>query len=51
MRTEQAVTGASGIPIGYATLVIIYIAVASIAFVMLRRLARKPLDVETPDAA
>ncbi len=51
MRTEQAVTGASGIPIGYVTLVVIYLAVASIAFVMLRRLARKPLDVETPDAA
>jgi cytochrome d ubiquinol oxidase subunit I len=47
MRTEQAVTGADGIPIGYASLVVIYIAVASIAFVMLRRLARRPLERET----
>ena len=45
MRTEEAVTGADGIPIGYATLVVVYIALAAIAGVMLRRLSRKPLEV------
>jgi cytochrome bd ubiquinol oxidase subunit I len=44
MRTEEAVTGADGIPVGYATLVVVYIALAAIAGVMLRRLARKPLE-------
>ncbi len=51
MRTEQAVTGAGGIPIGYAALVIIYLCVASIALVMLRRLGRRPLELETGDAS
>lgn len=51
MRTEAAVTGAEGIPIGYATLVVIYISVAAIAFVMLRRLGRQPLELEVTDAA
>ena len=41
---EEAVTGADGIPIGYATLVVVYIGLASITAVMLRRLARKPLE-------
>jgi cytochrome bd ubiquinol oxidase subunit I len=50
MRTEQAVTGAGGIPIGYAALVLIYVGVAAIAFVMLRRLGRRPLEVEASDA-
>jgi cytochrome d ubiquinol oxidase subunit I len=45
MRTEQAVTGADGVPIGYATLVIVYVSLASIAGVMLRRLARRPMEV------
>jgi cytochrome bd ubiquinol oxidase subunit I len=44
MRTEDAVTGAGGIPIGYATLVIVYLSLAAIAGVMLRRLARKPME-------
>jgi len=44
MRTSQAVTGATGIPVGYATLAAAYIALAvGIAWV-LRRLARAPLD-------
>ena len=46
MRTEDAVTGAGGIPVGYATLVLVYIALASIAAVMLRRLARRPFELE-----
>jgi cytochrome d ubiquinol oxidase subunit I len=51
MRTEQAVTGAGGIPVGYGTLVVVYICVAAMALVMLRRLGRKPLELELPDAA
>jgi cytochrome bd ubiquinol oxidase subunit I len=45
MRTEQAVTGADGIPVGYGTLVIVYLTLAVIAGVMLRRLARRPMEV------
>jgi cytochrome d ubiquinol oxidase subunit I len=39
------VTGADGIPVGYGTLVIVYLALAVIAGVMLRRLARRPMEV------
>jgi cytochrome d ubiquinol oxidase subunit I len=46
MRTEDAVTGAEGIPVGYATLVVVYIGLASAAIYMLRRLARTPPEVE-----
>jgi cytochrome bd ubiquinol oxidase subunit I len=46
MRTEGAVTGASGIPVGFAALSAVYIALAAIAWVMLRRLARTPFEVE-----
>ena len=46
MRTEEAVTGAEGIPIGYATLVVVYIGLGSAALYMLRRLARTPPQVE-----
>jgi cytochrome d ubiquinol oxidase subunit I len=49
MRTEEAVTGAGGIPVGYATLVVVYIALAAAAVWMLRRLARSPLQVGEPD--
>ena len=45
MRTEEAVTGAGGIPVGYATLVVVYLSLAAIAGVMLRRLARRPMEV------
>jgi cytochrome d ubiquinol oxidase subunit I len=45
MRTEQAVTGAEGIPVGYATLVIVYLSLAVIGGVMLRRVARRPMEV------
>ncbi|HET8592895.1 MAG TPA: cytochrome ubiquinol oxidase subunit I, partial [Solirubrobacterales bacterium] len=51
MRVEDAVTGAEGIPVGYATLVVVYLGLASLAFYMLRRLARQgpePLDREGP---
>jgi cytochrome bd ubiquinol oxidase subunit I len=45
MRTEEAVTGADGIPLGYAALVVIYIALAVATTWLLRRLARAPLEV------
>jgi cytochrome d ubiquinol oxidase subunit I len=46
MRTEDAVTGASGIPVGFGALSAVYIALGAIAYVMLRRLARTPFEVE-----
>ena len=45
MRTESAVTGASGIPVGFAALGLVYLGLAAVAFVMLRRLSRPPLEV------
>jgi cytochrome bd ubiquinol oxidase subunit I len=46
MRTEAAVTGASGIPVGYATLVLVYAGLLLAVAWILRRLARAPLDVQ-----
>ncbi len=44
MRTSDAVTGAGGIPVGYATLASVYFALAcGVAWVLLR-LYRRPLD-------
>jgi len=43
MLTSQAVTGASGIPVGYATLVAVYLLLAGATVWVLRRLARAPL--------
>jgi cytochrome d ubiquinol oxidase subunit I len=43
MRTDAAVTGASGIPVGYAVLALAYLAVAAGVYWILRRLARMPL--------
>ena len=43
MLTRQAVTGASGIPVGYATLVAVYLLLASAVVWVLRQLARAPL--------
>jgi len=48
MRTTEAVTGAEGIPIGYATLAIVYLGLGSVVFWLLRRLARQPLERELP---
>jgi cytochrome bd ubiquinol oxidase subunit I len=43
MRTSEAVTGAGGIPVGYATLILVYAALlAAVAWILLR-LARAPL--------
>jgi cytochrome d ubiquinol oxidase subunit I len=44
MRTADAVTGASGIPVGYAVLATVYAAVAVAVWWILRRLARIPLE-------
>ena len=44
MRTSEAVTGAGGIPVGYATLALVYLALALAVAWILRRLARAPLD-------
>jgi cytochrome d ubiquinol oxidase subunit I len=44
MRTDQAVTGAGGLPVGYGTLVAVYIGVGIAVVWILRRLARAPLD-------
>jgi len=43
MRTSQAVTGASGIPVGYGALVAVYLALAAAVGWVLLRLARSPL--------
>jgi cytochrome d ubiquinol oxidase subunit I len=43
MLTSQAVTGAGGIPVGYATLALIYVGVGIGVVWILRRLARMPL--------
>ncbi|HWX98061.1 MAG TPA: cytochrome ubiquinol oxidase subunit I [Solirubrobacteraceae bacterium] len=48
MPTADAVTGASGIPVGYATLAVVYILLACGVAWVLRRLSRAPLDV-APD--
>jgi cytochrome d ubiquinol oxidase subunit I len=48
MPTADAVTGASGIPIGYATLAAVYVGVAAAVAWILRRLARAPLDLAQP---
>ena len=44
MRTNEAVTGADGIPVGYATLVVVYSALITAVAWILRRLARVPLE-------
>jgi cytochrome bd ubiquinol oxidase subunit I len=44
MRTSEAVTGAGGIPIGYATLVLVYAGVAAAVVWILRRLAAAPME-------
>ncbi len=56
MRTSQAVTGASGIPVSYATLAIVYLGVACGLVWILRRLSQVPLEppgrpAPTPESA
>jgi cytochrome d ubiquinol oxidase subunit I len=44
MRTEDAVTGAGGIPVGYASLSLVYLGLAVAVVWVLRRLGRIPLE-------
>jgi cytochrome bd ubiquinol oxidase subunit I len=48
MRTSQAVTAAGGIPVGYATLALVYLGVAAAVVWILRRLAAAPLQHSDP---
>jgi cytochrome bd ubiquinol oxidase subunit I len=48
MPTAEAVTGAPGIPVGYATLAVVYLLLACGVAWVLRRLSRAPLDI-APD--
>jgi cytochrome bd ubiquinol oxidase subunit I len=43
MRTSAAVTGAGGIPVGYATLALVYLGLLAAILFILRRLAAAPL--------
>jgi cytochrome bd ubiquinol oxidase subunit I len=45
MQTRAAVTGASGIPVGYATLALVYAGLLLAAIWLLRRLAAAPLEL------
>jgi cytochrome bd ubiquinol oxidase subunit I len=45
MRTSEAVTGADGIPFGYAFLVVLYLCLAAVVLLLLRRLARQPVEI------
>jgi cytochrome d ubiquinol oxidase subunit I len=45
MRTEEAVTGASGVPVGYASLVLVYAGLLAAIVWILRRLARAPVEI------
>jgi hypothetical protein len=40
------VTGADGVPVGYATLALVYLGLAAVVLYLLRRLARRPPEVE-----
>jgi cytochrome d ubiquinol oxidase subunit I len=46
MRTTEAVTDAKGLALGYAFLVIVYIALACMVAWLLRRIARRPPETE-----
>jgi cytochrome bd ubiquinol oxidase subunit I len=51
MRTSQAVTSADGIPVGYATLAAVYVALAIAVVWVLRRMSRIPLEEAAHHAA
>jgi cytochrome d ubiquinol oxidase subunit I len=50
MRTEQAVTAADGLEVGYVILIVVYLALGAGVAWLLRRLTRKPpaTEVEGP---
>jgi cytochrome bd ubiquinol oxidase subunit I len=45
MRTSAAVTGAAGVPVGYATLVVVYGGLGVAVTWLLRHLAQRPLEL------
>jgi cytochrome d ubiquinol oxidase subunit I len=45
LRTEEAITGADGVPVGYVSLVLLYAGLAVAVAWILRRLARAPIEV------
>lgn len=45
MRTEQAITGGGGIPVGYASLVLVYAGLIAAVVWILSRLARAPVEI------
>jgi len=45
MRTSEAVTGASGIPVGYAALALVYLGLSIAVAWILLRLSRVPLQL------
>ncbi|MDX6699684.1 MAG: cytochrome bd ubiquinol oxidase subunit [Solirubrobacteraceae bacterium] len=49
MRTEDAVTGAGGILVGYGTLAAVYAGLVAAVIWILRRLAATPLDAASPE--
>ena len=49
MPVSAAVTGASDIPIGYGALSVVYLVLAGIVFLILRRIARIPLPASVRD--
>ena len=52
MRTEEAVTAAAGIPVGYVTLAAFYAGLVAAVAWILRRLARAPMaSVGEPERA
>jgi cytochrome d ubiquinol oxidase subunit I len=50
LLTRDAVTGADGIPVSYATMIVVYAALAVMAFAILRRMARAPRPRATASA-
>jgi cytochrome bd ubiquinol oxidase subunit I len=46
MRTDEAVTGADGVLVGYVTLALVYVGLAAAVVWLLRRLARAPVEVD-----
>ena len=49
MRTEQAVTSADGLEVGYAALVAVYLSLAAAVLWLLRRLAARPPETEVAE--
>jgi cytochrome d ubiquinol oxidase subunit I len=50
MRTEQAVTAADGLEVGYAVLIAVYLSLATAIAWLLRRLASRPPATEVSEA-